>query len=275
MRDLILKDEPASQLDAKSRHEEFRLAYSGGTIVGYRTGKVVSNTPECAALIYRTIQKMQFEDEGYGTTIGSDEAGKGEWLGPLTVAAVALTPQQSKHLRALGIMDSKDLPRHRIAQKAQDIVGYCEAKHVLVISPHKFNNMFADFKAEGKNLNDILAWAHSKAVSEIYNLVKQSFADSDIQIVVDEFARVKTRKRMNQVLDLSEIRLVQKHGAEETMAVAAASILARDAYELWLTRNSDKLSIDLRSMSQSQIRARDDTTKLAKVEYFNDRKQDA
>lgn len=269
MRDLILKDEPVSQLDAQSRHEEFRLAYSGGIIVGYRTGKVVSNTPECAALIYRTIQKMHFEDERFAITIGSDEAGKGEWLGPLTVAAVALTPQQSKHLRALGIMDSKGLPRHRIAQKAQDIVGHCEAKHVLVISPHKFNKMFADFKAENKNLNDILAWAHSKVISEVYDSVKQDLARSDIQIVVDEFARVKTRNRINQVMNLSDISLVQKHGAEGIMAVAAASILARDAYELWVTRNSDRLNIDLRSLSESNVKTRDDIAEMAKIEYLS------
>jgi ribonuclease HIII len=275
MRDLILKDEPVSQLDAYNRHEEFRLAYSGGIIVGYRTGKVVSNTPECAALIYRTIQKMHFEDERFAITIGSDEAGKGEWLGPLTIAAVALTPQQSKHLRALGIMDSKGLPRHRIAQKAQDIVGHCEAKHVLVISPYKFNKMFADFKEEGKNLNDILAWAHSRTISEAYDCVKQDFANSDIQIVVDEFARVKTRNRISQVMNLSEVNLVQKHGAEGVIAVAAASILARDAYELWLTRNSEKLSIDLRSLSESRIKARADVAELAKIEYLSNRRQKA
>ncbi len=269
MRDLILRDEPASQLDTRSKYEEFRIAYSGGTIVGYRTGKVVSNAPQCAAMIYRTIQKMEFEDASYTLTIGSDEAGKGEWLGPLTVAAVALTPNQAKHLRALGVLDSKKLTRHKIARKAQDIVSHCQAKNVLVISPRKFNTMFADFKEEGKNLNDILAWAHSKVISEVYKSTRNEFDDTSIRVVVDEFARVKTRLRLEQLIDLDRVTLVQKHGAEDIMAVAAASILARDAYELWIARNSDRLKINLPSLSKKKAAAREKTDELAKLHYMD------
>jgi len=45
----------------------------------------------------------------YVAYIGSDEAGKGEWLGPLIVAAVALSRQQRSYLVTQGVMDSKEL----------------------------------------------------------------------------------------------------------------------------------------------------------------------
>jgi len=59
----------------------------------------------------------------YVALIGSDEAGKGEWLGPMTIAAVALTPQQSLYLVTQGVMDSKKLRLETILQLAGIIKG--------------------------------------------------------------------------------------------------------------------------------------------------------
>lgn len=48
--------------------------------------------------------------------VGSDETGKGEWLGPMTIAAVAITPEQSSYLVTQGVMDSKELKIQRIIE---------------------------------------------------------------------------------------------------------------------------------------------------------------
>ncbi len=45
----------------------------------------------------------------HGLYIGSDEAGKGDFFGPLVVAAVAVDEQTLEILRAIGVKDSKTL----------------------------------------------------------------------------------------------------------------------------------------------------------------------
>jgi hypothetical protein len=44
-----------------------------------------------------------------GLTLGVDEAGRGAQIGPLVLAAVALTPPQALQLLDLGLHDSKRL----------------------------------------------------------------------------------------------------------------------------------------------------------------------
>ena len=54
--------------------------------------------------------------DGAELTIGIDEAGRGAHVGPLVLAAVALTSEQSDWLIAAGLRDSKPIsPRRRTA----------------------------------------------------------------------------------------------------------------------------------------------------------------
>lgn len=101
-----------------------------------------------------TVEKLS----KYVAIVGSDEAGKGEWLGPLTVAAVALTPEQSSYLITQGVMDSKELKIEKIIELSDIIRKKCLSYHVITITPKKFNLLLLEVKREGKSLNDILAW---------------------------------------------------------------------------------------------------------------------
>jgi ribonuclease HIII len=104
----------------------------------------------------------------YVAYIGSDEAGKGEWLGALVVVAVALSKQQRSFLVTQGVMDSKKLKLDVITELAKVIQKSCLSYHVVTISPHSFNNLMQQVKGEGRSLNDILAWAHSQAIGDVF-----------------------------------------------------------------------------------------------------------
>ena len=147
--------------------------------------------------------------------IGTDESGKGDYFGPLVVAGVFLPDRQQRVLAELGVKDSKKFSDNRVRELALLIKkGY---KHSLVvIGPEKYNELYAKLR----NLNRLLAWAHSRAIENILEEVHCSLCITD-QFGDKSYVLNALMKRGKN------IELVQKPKAEEDMAVAAASILAR------------------------------------------------
>ena len=262
----LLEQRESSNLTTKSASEAFRIMFAGEAIIGYTSGKIVCNGPYSAAAVQNAILDMNASGQ-VAIIIGSDEAGKGEWLGPMTVAAVALTPEQTKLMRALGVMDSKSLSVVRIAELSKTVRRNALKVESLLVSPEKFNSQIEEFRKEGKNLNDLLAWAHSKVITEVYDAVKTS--DEPIKIVVDQFARVKTESRLRVNINLNSVELVQRPKAEDEIAVAAASIIAREAREAWIDWACKKFGFDLRELSIHDSKNHKDCHLFAKVSYIN------
>jgi ribonuclease HIII len=260
LRRRLLDSNESSDLATTNTHEAFRIMYAGEAIIGYTSGKIVSNGPYSSAAVQNAILSMKSSDTPL-IVIGSDEAGKGEWLGPMTVAAVALTPEQSAMLQSLGVMDSKSLSVVRITKLSKSVRRYAMHVESLLISPEKFNSQMEEFRKEGKNLNDLLAWAHTKVISEVYEKIKTQ--NMSIKIVVDQFARVKTEARLRGKIDLRKVELVQRPQAEDEIAVAAASIVAREAREAWIDWACEKFGFDLRELSLA------DASKHSKKEAFS------
>jgi ribonuclease HIII len=147
--------------------------------------------------------------------IGTDESGKGDYFGPLVIAGVFMLDEQEPVLRELGVRDSKTFSDHRVREMAEIIKkGY---KHsVVAIGPERYNGLYANLR----NLNRILAWGHSRVIENILGEVPCKLA------ITDQFGdRLYV---LNALMKKGKhIELIQKTKAEEDMAVAAASILAR------------------------------------------------
>lgn len=154
--------------------------------------------------------------------IGSDECGKGDFFGPLVGSAFYVEADQATALRALGVEDSKRLNDVRIVQIAKQIYQkYPNQTSCIVLKPARYNELIADFKKQGLNLNDLLAWVHEKVILELF--AKQNKAEG---ILVDQFSKsqkVKSRIRKRN----PDLKVVEQTGGERDLAVAAASILAR------------------------------------------------
>ncbi len=147
--------------------------------------------------------------------IGSDESGKGDFFGPLVVAAFFMPEGQEGLLRELGVKDSKRTSDARCRQIAEELKkGYVHS--IVAVGPEKYNELYAKLR----NLNRILAWAHARAIENILERVPAGRA------VTDQFGDERFVK--NALLKKGRaIELVQMPRAEEDPAVAAASILAR------------------------------------------------
>jgi ribonuclease HIII len=165
--------------------------------------------------------------------IGIDESGKGDYFGPLVIAAVFVTPMTQQDLLLLQVRDSKKISDGRIVEIAPDIRLVCPHS-VVAIGPQRYNELYATIK----NLNRLLAWGHARALE---NLLQQ--VDCDLAIS-DQFG--DERLILNALQEKGkQIRLVQRTKAEADVAVAAASILARAEFLQRLQRLSLEMSMTL------------------------------
>lgn len=158
--------------------------------------------------------------------IGVDESGKGDFFGPLCTVAVFANVEQIQKLVEHGIRDSKALKDDQIAKKAEIIRRICIYKE-LILMPKKYNELYHKIQ----NLNHLLGWCHATVIE---NLIKTTPCR---KVIIDQFANETLMQKMIAKKKL-QIELEQRTRAEEDVVVAAASILARDAF----VKNMNKLS---------------------------------
>ncbi len=165
--------------------------------------------------------------------IGTDESGKGDYFGPLVTAGFFLPDGQEEVLRELGVKDSKRVSDNRVRDISKQLrQGYKYS--IVAIGPEKYNGLYEKMQ----NLNKILAWSHSRVIENILEEIPCSLAITD-QFGDKLFVENALLKRGRN------IELIQKTGAEEDMAVAAASILARAEFLRRLSLLSRELGIEL------------------------------
>ena len=171
--------------------------------------------------------------------IGTDESGKGDYFGPLVIAGVWVDEALQDSLAQIGVRDSKKLSDRQCLELAAKIRELCQGKyHVVEISPDKYNQLHEQFVREKKNLNHLLAWGHARAIEDL--LTRQSCN----QAIADQFGDEKyiASKLMEKG---KTINLLQTPKAERFIAVAAASVLARDRFLSRLIQLSNEAGITL------------------------------
>ena len=173
--------------------------------------------------------------------IGTDEAGKGDFFGPLVTAGVYVDERPAKLLRTLGVRDSKlvgDRELRGLATNIRDVVED-EKRAVIILAPKRYNELYKQMRSEGKNLNTLLAWAHTRAIEDLIGHgLRPKF------ILSDQFGDKRyIESRLMVDTRLSGVPVLQMHRAEADVAVAAASILARDAFLRWLDQAGKALGL--------------------------------
>ena len=156
--------------------------------------------------------------------IGSDESGKGDYFGSLVSACIYVDEKISDHLEILGVKDSKTLSDSKVLKIAKDIQRNFQDKFIIIeISPERYNEIYAELENKKQSLNDLLAWAHAKGIEELLSKVECKTA------IVDQFANENLLMEKLQEKG-KQLTIIQAHRAESHIAVAAASILARDRF---------------------------------------------
>ncbi|MFT5430932.1 MAG: ribonuclease HIII [Myxococcota bacterium] len=151
---------------------------------------------------------------------GIDEAGKGDYFGPLVVVAAGIDRSRVELLREFGVADSKRLTDKRAHELAKIVKDFCPFRKV-VIGPERYNALY---KKIG-NLNRLLAWAHARALEDLLE-----HEPTITWGLSDQFAR-DPRLVEGALLERGKgIVFAQRTKAEADPAVAVASILARSEF---------------------------------------------
>ena len=173
--------------------------------------------------------------------IGIDESGKGDYFGPLVIAAVFVDATTQNELTIMQVRDSKKISDGRILDMAPDIRMICPHS-IIAIGPQRYNELYAKIQ----NLNRLLAWGHAKALETLLDRVSCGRA------IADQFG--DERLIMNALQEKGRtIVLEQRHKAESDLAVAAASILARAEFLQRLKRLSDEIGTSLPKGASSAV----------------------
>ncbi len=150
--------------------------------------------------------------------IGLDEAGKGDFFGPLCIAGIFIPEGNIEQLIKLGVKDSKLLKDDAIIEISRSLKKTFSHK-VLRLFPETYNRLYPKFN----NLNRMLGWAHATVLEELSKNTGCKKAILDQFALPDLMNSILKRKNM-------DIDLTQRVRGEEDPVVAAASILARAAF---------------------------------------------
>ncbi len=167
--------------------------------------------------------------------IGTDESGKGDYFGPLVIAGFYIEKTRIKELTELGVRDSKRITSDNVMNKISNSLRKMNSHYsIVVIGPEKYNELYGKIK----NLNRLLAWGHARVIENLLDkvdcekVVTDQFGDK--KFVVD--ALMKKGKK---------VFLELRPRAEDDLAVAAASILARAEFIKRMQALSQEIGTDL------------------------------
>ena len=178
------------------------------------------------------LQPAMFEPH-----FGIDESGKGDFFGPLVVAGVFVDRTIARQLLDLGVMDSKRISSDQRIMHLADSIRHTPgvSSNVVLIGPEKYNELYQRFA----NLNDLLGWGHARVIENL--LLERPDCPRALS---DKFANERVVQRALLTAG-QKINVEQRTKAESDIAVAAASILARERFVGWLDRKGKELGITL------------------------------
>lgn len=170
--------------------------------------------------------------------IGSDEAGSGDYFGPLTVCAAFVTKEHVPILKTLGVDDSKKLTNTKIVELAEQLVTFI---------PHSFltlhNEKYNIQQAKGWTQVKMKAVLHNEAIKNVLKKIDSSQLD---YIVIDQFAK----REVYSHYALSDIPLPKKtkfetKGESKSLAIAVASIISRYAFVTYMDKISKNINMTI------------------------------
>jgi len=179
--------------------------------------------------------------------MGIDESGKGDFFGPLVACAVYVDPDLAHAMQDIGVKDCKQLTDKAvffIGSKTRQLLGP-QRFAMVSIGPEAYNRLYAKIR----NVNNLLAWAHARCIENLLETVPgcpRAVADQFGAKQVIERALMKKGRK---------IKLEQRHKAESDIAVAAASVLAREAFLRGLGRLGETYGIQAHKGASEQVKA--------------------
>jgi len=132
-----------------------------------------------------------------------------------------------KAWKDVGIKDSKHISSDKRIKELAEIITKTPGSvtSVVPIGNEAYNRLYGKMKS----VNTLLAWGHARVIENLMGQ-KHRMNPAPVRAISDQFAYSKDTVAKALMSLGREIELVQRHRAEEDLAVAAASILARNEF---------------------------------------------
>jgi ribonuclease HIII len=232
-------------------------------LVFYESGKLViqgKGTQEFIEFVLEPeiLKEVRF---GYETVlnpdlllprIGVDESGKGDFFGPLCIAGVYINQKVIEGWKDAGIKDSKSISSDRRIRELADVIQKTPGcvTTVVPIGNEAYNRLYEKMRS----VNTLLAWGHARVIENLMGQ-RHRMNPAPVRAISDQFAANKDTVAKALMSLGRNIELIQRHRAEEDLAVAAASILARNEFVTRLGRLEKELEMPLPKGASAQVDA--------------------
>lgn len=245
---------------------EFQIKTDDITITVYTSKKVVFQGENV------DLYTSSFTKQDAYTHAGSDEVGTGDYFGPVCVCAVLVKEEQYNEIKALGIMDSKQMSDEIIRKIAPELMNKVTYS-LLILNNEKYNQVH-----KTNNMNAIKAKLHNQA----YVNLSQKTPLPEL-CVIDQFCEknsyyryVSTEKQIINTIHF-ETKAENKY-----LAVACGSVIARYAFLRTLDKMNEYYHFDFIKGASDLVdeaaaefikeRGIDELNKVAKVHFKNTEK---
>jgi len=199
-------------------------------ILGFSSMKLADKSSEKSSSKRTSTRASGSNELDERPHFGIDESGKGDYFGPLVIAGVYSSDESARALLRMGCTDSKAIKNeatiNKLARQIMDCPGV--RYEVVCIGPKRYNELYDEIK----NLNHLLAWGHARVIASLHEQVP-----SCPRALSDQFANewvLKSALAKRKV----PVELEQRTRGESDIAVAAASILARERFVRWMREAS-------------------------------------
>lgn len=244
-----MKNHYQNQLKATPNNAYFAAKTTSCVITAYLSGKVLfqGKSPETESNKWGAAEEKSSrpkkQTHNYhppeslfsSNHIGSDEAGTGDYFGPITVAAAYVKEHQIGQLKAIGVRDSKNLSDAQITDLAKQIVEMKIPYSLLRLPNKKYNQ----WQRKGWSQGKMKALLHHQALNKLLEKIEPEKPDG---ILVDQFAEpnVYQKHLRSEGYSLQENVYFMTKAESYSIAVAVGSIIARSAF----VKAMDKLEMD-------------------------------
>ncbi len=231
------------------------------TITAYKSGKVMfqgqhaeTEASKWSTTLPNKTSTNTVNDHAYAPTkslfhtshIGTDEAGTGDYFGPITVSAVYVPDNKIEELKQLGITDSKTLTDDNIARLAKKLVKLRIPYTLLTLNNKKYNQL----QKKGWNQGKMKAMLHHHAIEKLIAKIGMH-----APILIDQFCQpsVYSKYIHTENMQLHENTYFMTKAESHSTSVAAASIIARAKFVKEMDLLSSKLGITVPKGASSRV----------------------
>ncbi|MDP6795514.1 MAG: ribonuclease HIII [Verrucomicrobiota bacterium] len=244
-------------------HSVFSYKRPGLTVTWYKSGKLLVQGKGTKEFVEFTLEPEVLGEAAFADMldaqpqqlephIGVDESGKGDFFGPLVVAGVYVNEPVARALDEQGVKDSKAITSDKkiaaLAKGIRDTPGCVYS--IVPIGNASYNRLHQKMR----NVNKILAWGHARAIENLLGQ-RHRMEPPPLRAISDQFARSKSTIQSALMEEGRQLELVQMHKAESDIAVAAASILAREVFLQRLKKLEEEFDLDLPKGASSKVDA--------------------